>query len=281
MEKLKAENEKLQRELAKSLEENRRMHKALHEVQSREEKHFGAKAYSADCTQQCTDIEDTAEQQQPVTYRDYVKSSRSQSQPANHEMTNQLQGTSMKTSSLTSLPNYFTAIEEVSLRQDELSVETVTTNGLFTWTIDEIRKSYQEAVDAKKPCLYSPPFYTSPHGYRVCICTYLNGDGDGKGTHISVFFFIMRSQHDDQLPWPFKQSVRFSLINQKNPAASITEAFVPDLHSPSFKKPTFNMNIPCGIPKFASHAVLEDEDFTGNNTLTIHCQIDPNGLALL
>ena len=279
-ERLKAENEKLQHELTKCFEENQRMHKELQEVQqSEEESDFGTRTYSADWAQECTDPQGTTEQQQPVAYQDYVNSSRSQSHPVNHEVINQ--STSMKTSSLTSLTNYATAIEEVSLRQDEMDVKTVTTDGLFIWTIADIQKWYQEAVDGKKCSLYSPSFYTSPHGYRVCICTYLNGDGDGKGSHISVFLFIMRSQYDDQLPWPFKHTIRFTLINQKNPAASITEAFVPDLHSPSFKKPTFDMNIPCGLSKFASHTVLEDEDFTGDNTLTIHCRVGPNGLALL
>ena len=38
------------------------------------------------------------------------------------------------------------------------------------------------------------------------------------------------------------------LISQKNPAASITEAFVPDLHSPFFQKPDFDTNIASGFP---------------------------------
>ena len=98
--------------------------------------------------------------------------------------------------------------------------------------------------------------------------------------HIFLFF-IIRSEHDNLLSWPFKQSVRFTLINQKTPAASITEAFAPDLHSPSFQKPEYNMNIASGFPRFAPQMVLQDENFTLKNTVIIHCHIDPNGLALL
>ena len=175
-----------------------------------------------------------------------------------------------------SLTQYAIAIDELRLRQDVLDVKT--TNGTFIWKIPDIRRRYRDAVDGKTVSLYSPPFYTSPHGYRVCVRTYLNGDGIGKGTHISVFFFIMRSEHDNLLSWPFKQSVRFTLTNQKNPAASITEAFTPDLHSPSFQKPEYDMNIASGFPKFARQSVLQDENFTQDNIIFLKCQVDLTGL---
>ena len=169
------------------------------------------------------------------------------------------------------------AIDEVRLRQDVLDVKT--TNGILIWKIPDIRRRYRDAIDRRTISLYSPPFYTSPHGYRMCIRTYLNGDGIGKGTHISLFFVIMRSEQDNLLPWPFKQSVRFTLVNQKNPASSITEAFIPDLKSPSFQKPENDMNIASGFPKFARQNVLNDESFTCGNIIYIKCQVDLAGLA--
>ena len=176
-----------------------------------------------------------------------------------------------------SLTWYAIAIDEVRLRQDVLDVKTA--NGVLVWKIPDIRRRYRDATEHRTISLYSPPFYTSPHGYRMCIRTYLNGDGIGKGTHISVFFVLMHSEHDNLLSWPFKQSVRFTLINQKNPAASITEAFVPDLHSPSFKKPENDMNIASGFSKFACQSVLQDENFTRNSILCLKCQVDLNGLT--
>ena len=172
---------------------------------------------------------------------------------------------------------YGVAIDEVRLRQDVLDVKT--TNGILIWKIPDIRRRYRDAIERRTISLYSPPFYTSPHGYRMCIRTYLNGDGIGKGTHISLFFVIMRSEQDNLLPWPFKQSVRFTLVNQKNPASSITEAFIPDLKSPSFQKPENDMNIASGFPKFARQNILNDESFTSGNMIYIKCQVDPAGLA--
>lgn len=170
-----------------------------------------------------------------------------------------------------------TAIDDIRLRQDILDVKT--TNGVLIWKIPDVRRRYREAVDRKTISLYSPPFYTSPHGYRVCVRVYLNGDGIGKGTHISLFFFIMRSEQDNLLSWPFKQRVRFTLVHQKKSSLSITEAFVPDHNSPSFQKPEQDLNIASGFPKFARQSVLQDEGFTQDNVIYIRCQVDLSGLT--
>ena len=169
-------------------------------------------------------------------------------------------------------------VDEIRLRQDILDVRT--TNGSFVWKIPDIRRRYREAIDRRTVSIYSPPYFTSPQGYRMCTRVYLNGDGIGKGTHISVFFVLMKSEHDNLLQWPFKQSVRFTLINQVNQSASITEAFAPDLKSPSFQQPENEMNIASGFPKFAKQSVLQDENFTKGNTIYIKAQVDLAGLAV-
>ncbi len=168
-------------------------------------------------------------------------------------------------------------VDELRLRQDILDVRT--TNGTFVWKIPDIRRRYREAIDRRTVSIYSPPYFTSPQGYRICTRVYLNGDGIGKGTHISVFFVLMKSEHDNLLAWPFKQSVRFTLINQVNKTASITEAFAPDLSSPSFQQPESEMNIASGFPKFAKQSVLQDENFTKGNTIYIKAEVDLNGLG--
>lgn len=176
----------------------------------------------------------------------------------------------------TTVTEYGIILEEIRLRQDILDVKT--TNGILVWKIPDVRRRYREAVERKTLSLYSPPFYTSPHGYKVCIRAYLNGDGAGKGTHVSLFFFIMRSEQDNLLSWPFRQSVRFTLIHQTKLSLSISEAFVPDPDSPSFKKPESDMNVASGFPKFARQAVLQDEGFTLDNAIFIKCQVDSSGL---
>ena len=60
---------------------------------------------------------------------------------------------------------------------------------------------------------YSPPFYTHPQGYKMCLRVYANGNGDGKGTHVSVSAYLMRGEFDDHLKWPFQGRVVLQLCN--------------------------------------------------------------------
>ena len=62
--------------------------------------------------------------------------------------------------------------------------------------------------------IYSPAFYTSPKGYKMCIRVYANGDGHGKGTHVSVFAYLLKGENDDYLLWPFTGTVTVKLLNQ-------------------------------------------------------------------
>ena len=61
---------------------------------------------------------------------------------------------------------------------------------------------------------YSLPFYTHPQGYKMCLKVYANGCGDGEGTHVSVFAYLMRGEFDDHLKWPFQGHVVLQLCNQ-------------------------------------------------------------------
>ena len=61
---------------------------------------------------------------------------------------------------------------------------------------------------------YSPAAYTSSGGYKMCINVDANGFGNGKGTHISVFVYLMQGENDDLLPWPFTGTVTYELLNQ-------------------------------------------------------------------
>ena len=60
------------------------------------------------------------------------------------------------------------------------------------WRIDEFGRKMKEAKNGNTPTLFSPPFYTSRHGYRLAASLCLNGDGKGKGTHISAFISILK-----------------------------------------------------------------------------------------
>ena len=69
-------------------------------------------------------------------------------------------------------------------------------------------------VERTNDIVYSPAFYTHPHGYQMCVCVYPNGCGDGEGTHVSIFTYMMRGPFDNNLKWPFRGEITIQLVNQ-------------------------------------------------------------------
>ncbi len=74
-------------------------------------------------------------------------------------------------------------------------------------------KNYK-VLELEGKYFYSPPFLTSASGYKMCIRVDANGSGAGKGTHVSVFAYLMKGDNDDSLSWPFTGRVTFELLNQ-------------------------------------------------------------------
>lgn len=50
----------------------------------------------------------------------------------------------------------------------------------LVWKIDKYSERFQEAKTGKKITIFSPPFLTSRHGYKMAVSLCLNGDGKGK-----------------------------------------------------------------------------------------------------
>lgn len=163
----------------------------------------------------------------------------------------------------------------------QFQASLVTTyNGQFVWRIPDLSRRIRDAKQGRVTSIYSPPFYTSKSGYKMCIRTYLNGDGMGEKTHLSVFFVIMKGEYDALLPWPFQSRISLLLLNQEN-GTHITETFRPNPASKSFQRPTSEMNVASGCPRFAALATLSNPAFVKNDVLFIKCSVDTTGLAQL
>ena len=101
----------------------------------------------------------------------------------------------------------------------------------------------------------------------MCIRCYLNGDGMGLKTHVSLFFVLMMGDHDALLPWPFACKVSLILMDQEH----IVQSFKPTLDSSSFKRPVTNMNVASGCPQFAKLTVQDDDKYVKNDVMYIKC----------
>ncbi|XP_015283098.1 PREDICTED: TNF receptor-associated factor 5 [Gekko japonicus] len=137
-------------------------------------------------------------------------------------------------------------------------LEGTSYNGKLIWKIVDYKIKKKEAVEGHTVSIFSQPFYTSRCGYRLCARAYLNGDGSGKGTHVSLYFVVMRGEFDSLLPWPFKQKVTLILLDQSGKKNHIVETFKAVPNSNSFKRPEGEMNIASGCPRFVAHTVLEN-----------------------
>ena len=50
----------------------------------------------------------------------------------------------------------------------------------LVWKIDNYEEKFQDAKSGKKATIYSPPFLTSRHGYKMALSACLYGDGKGR-----------------------------------------------------------------------------------------------------
>ena len=111
-------------------------------------------------------------------------------------------------------------------------------------------------------CFYSPPFYTTLAGYKMCIRVDDNGWFSRKGTHVSVYAYLMKGDNDDYLTWPFTGSVTVELLNQ--------------LEDKNHHKHTIG---PFPADKVASKRVVEGERGTnglGTSQFIPHNELDYN-----
>nr|XP_022333101.1 TNF receptor-associated factor 3-like isoform X1 [Crassostrea virginica]XP_022333102.1 TNF receptor-associated factor 3-like isoform X1 [Crassostrea virginica] len=175
------------------------------------------------------------------------------------------------------------AIQDIRLAELDLRfqvLETASYDGVLMWKIRDYYWRKQEAKSGRTLFLYSQPFYTSRTGYKMCARVYLNGDGMGKGTHLSLFFVVMRGEYDALLPWPFQQKVSLMLLDQDSFRRHVCDTFQPDTTSTSFKRPTTEMNVATGCPLFISHSVLETKTFLKDDTIFIKVKVDTTNIPV-
>jgi hypothetical protein len=168
---------------------------------------------------------------------------------------------------------------EIEDRDFRLSlIENSNYDGSMIWKIPQFSQRMTDAKTGKYTSIFSLPFYSSRYGYKMCLRLYIMGDGIGKGSHMSLFFVMMRGEFDNILQWPFTQRVTFRLMNQEN-GRDIVDTFQPDPLSSSFKKPKSDMNIASGCPRFISHENLKGGGYIVDDTIFIKCTVGQGSLS--
>ena len=148
-----------------------------------------------------------------------------------------------------------------------------THNGALLWKIPEVRRRIRDAKIGRVTSIYSPPFYTGRNGYKMCIRAYLNGDGSGEGTHLSIYFVLMMGKYDALLQWPFESKVSLILVDQTH-HKHLVQSFKPNPNSCSFQRPKTDMNVASGCPEFADLSILDNTSYVKDDTIYIKGIVD-------
>ena len=149
----------------------------------------------------------------------------------------------------------------------------------FVWKIEYFREILKDAKRGRSTFISSGNFFTGPNGYKLILAMYPNGIGEGKKTHISVYFNILRSKYDAVLPWPFRKTVTLTLIDQEEDLAH-RENYVMTIpcnqrNSDAFARPVTDCNIANVFPTFISHQELRRRRFIEDDTLFLQVQTGP------
>ncbi|CAH1799739.1 unnamed protein product, partial [Owenia fusiformis] len=93
----------------------------------------------------------------------------------------------------------FITRQEDSIKQLDTAmtdVQLTVHNGIMILPIEDFQAKFQKAKVRDPASITSPAFYTRRGGYKLKIRVYLNGDGLGLGTHVSIYIMMCKSQFD-------------------------------------------------------------------------------------
>uniref|UniRef100_A0A914D429 Uncharacterized protein n=1 Tax=Acrobeloides nanus TaxID=290746 RepID=A0A914D429_9BILA len=155
----------------------------------------------------------------------------------------------------------------------------------FIWRIDNVRQKQNDARSGARSTIFSPPFLSGRHGYKLILSASLYGDGPVRGQQLSIFISIMRGEFDALLPWPFVHKVTFTLMDQ-NPNFDDRKhiAYVIKPHSsfenkPFLDRPISERNASFGAQKFCELEVAEK--YVKDDVMYIKCNIDTENMVVL
>ena len=122
---------------------------------------------------------------------------------------------------------------------------------------------------------YSPPFYTHLGGYRMCLRVDANGNGNGEGTHVSLFVSLMRGEFDDLLQWSFRGEITIQLKKAEPRALYHQKTVILNKETPQHVvcKPTVERNSGWGPSQYISHDDLCAGEYLKDDKL-VFCVTD-------
>lgn len=98
-------------------------------------------------------------------------------------------------------------LQLASVKIQQLETVTIVPPVVFKMNKFKVKKTKNERW-------YSPKFFSHSGGYRLCLSIDANGNGESKGSHISMYIRLMKSHNDAHLTWPFRGELTIEVLNQ-------------------------------------------------------------------
>ncbi|KOC69259.1 TNF receptor-associated factor 6 [Habropoda laboriosa] len=125
----------------------------------------------------------------------------------------------------------------LQFNQDEMFLRSC--NGVYIWRLQSFHEKLESMMNDSLKMFYSPGFYTSPNGYKICARINVSSKDP---EYLSLLLHIMKSENDDGLDWPFNGTMYFILVHPHDWKKDIREitSSRPDLEA--FRKPVCELN---------------------------------------
>ena len=178
--------------------------------------------------------------------------------------------------------------QQISDLEKQVQNLSISSNGVILWKINDYSKKLQSAQKEQAIEIKSPCFYTHRHGYKLQLSAFLNGNGSGLNSHMSLYIRVLPGEYDSLLEWPFSHDVTFTILDQGDPLSSkrrhISVRFTPDPKWKNFQQPSTEIaddsNLGFGYPKFVSHKELKDNNYLKGNFLFIKATVDTSRIVI-
>lgn len=146
----------------------------------------------------------------------------------------------------------------------------------FVWKIPNFQTVYEKAVRGEQEVVLSEPFYLFKNGYRLGMKLMPNGGNTldpvahkkFKGRFLSLYIKVIPGEYDSILPWPFKEKVRVTLIDQyvrKDMRGNISRVI--DFSHLGCLRPLGEKDFGYGFPDFVGHDILPSRSYVKENTI--------------
>lgn len=172
--------------------------------------------------------------------------------------------------------------QQIQMLKTAVSKLSINYTGTLLWKITDWTAKMTEAKSKDGLELVSPPFYTSQYGYKLQASMFLNGNGPGENTHVSVYIKVLPGEYDALLKWPFAHSITFTLFEQGSQSgqAGVAESFVPDPTWENFQRPSSEPDqLGFGFPRFISHEMLQRKTFIKEDTVFLRVKVDSSKIV--